>query len=37
MTSDPHYNPSWPLFLALDFGWWNNFTGWVQPSGNGDR
>jgi hypothetical protein len=31
------YRPDWPLFLALDFGWWNNFTGWVQPSGNGDR
>ena len=37
MTKDPHYKPDWPLFLALDFGWRNNFTGWVQPSGNGDR
>jgi len=23
--------------MALDFGWWNNFIGWMQPSGNGDR
>ena len=37
MTKDPNYKPDWPLFLALDFGWRNNFTGWVQPSGNGDR
>ena len=22
--------------MALDFGWWTNFIGWVQPSGNGD-
>jgi len=21
----------------LDFGWWTNFIGWVQPSGNGGR
>ena len=37
MTEDPQYNPAWPLYMALDFGWWNNFIGWVQPSGNGDR
>ena len=37
MTEDPLYNPAWPLYMALDFGWWNNFIGWVQPSRNGDR
>jgi len=37
MTEDPQYNPAWPLYMALDFDWWNNFIGWVQPSGNGDR
>jgi hypothetical protein len=37
MTEDPQYNPAWPLYMPMDFGWWNNFIGWVQPSGNGDR
>ena len=37
MTEDPQYNPAWPLYMAMDFGWWNNLIGWVQPSGNGDR
>jgi len=36
MTEDPQYNLAWPIYMALDFGWWPNFIGWVQPSGNGD-
>lgn len=35
--SDLYYDPSATIFLCLDPGWWNNFTGWLQPSLNGER
>jgi len=34
---DDRYTPDWPLYLALDFGWRNNFTGWIQASPDSER
>lgn len=34
---DDKYCPDWPIFLGLDFGWWNNYTGWIQPSPDRER
>lgn len=34
---DDKYNPDWALHLAVDFGWRNNCTIWIQASPDSER